>query len=322
MNTCDLWKLIDAFPNKNWDLREVLRNSVTKREHILSDKLKFKTSDLPLNSDLTALDLIDLGCLNTDLVYKEDLDPAVIDKFIPKELAPMVSHNKLLPIRLLRSKLDWNWDWITLSLNSGISIADIIGNADLPWNWTAVLCRSDFYGYFQFVIDNPQLKWNWDVISQYAPLHIIDKYHHSMTKRIYKNKNMTYNMAIKMSLDSSLIFNRVPINMLKAEGLFHPDKSVSEYKSICLYQLNMRYGAQHADGEKYIMRCRCANCADVIKMMPNVSWDLAEIVSCHVKSCDEVLNNPNFPWHWDILSRLGSTRESKSHLANFIRFMG
>jgi hypothetical protein len=187
-----------------------------------------------------------------------------------------LSSNPNISLRYVLDNPSSSWRWYSLSINLGIPIQDIVANDHLPWRWQLVALRKDAL----------------DMIANSSTLLKL------IYDDLYVNQYLTHEIAIKFDINTDNLFDRVPLNILKAEGLYRPDKTAYEYSQICKVVLSAKYPDIPAESH-----CLCSICRSKLrkcKMYPT----LRNAISKDIQSYHDVLDDPEFDWNFGAISMI------------------
>lgn len=283
----ELQRIIEAFPNENWNWRELSRNDNITWPFIQ------KHPEFPW--DLRAANA------NPNITWDQikTLDPRDIDIWI-------FFFNESLDWKLLKSLLENPpdlgiiWDWSILSTNLGISAKDILANQNYPWDWNYFITREDFNEpkYFEENYRNETLIRNPNLSKDFLEKHL-DYY--------VKTQN-GFGQSIVSDLSENPAIDREFIEK-------HPEiqDSLSE-RIIYNPNLDLQFFLDHLDwpsvlGEEKIDGTYCYPFTENINIdysdilnHPEIPWDYAGISYNPNITLELILLNKDKNWNFEGIS--------------------
>jgi len=87
-----------------------------------------------------------------------------------------ISRNPNITWEIVSANPDWEWCWDILTVESAISVDDMLNNSNLPWEWDYL--SNKLIGRWDILDNNPQIYRNWNTLSNDPNItwEIIDKY--------------------------------------------------------------------------------------------------------------------------------------------------
>jgi hypothetical protein len=176
-----------------------------------------------------------------------------------------------------------------------------MGNMDIAWDWLYISDRSDID--WDFVMQHSEFNWDWDELSMHAPISTVlgnPQMPWSIDEFVDSNNNLTHRAAIKLSITKlTYLFACIPIEVLKAEGLYDIDKTGHDYWQINSEKLESMMNKYPDAGWTWYREYRMMGASSVAEFNNNPKY----VNYRKIKSYHDVIDNPDLPWSKHILSR-------------------
>lgn len=169
-----LIKLLNQFPNVNWDWYELSYNPNITFDFVKENlNKKWNWTRLSSNPSITQEDIQS----NPDMAWEWQgiaENPNITLEFIKENIDRLtqadecnewrgISSNPNITIEFIKENINKPWNWLELSRNPCITLDIIIKNPDIPWNWYGISCNSNIT--MDMIKENPDKPWIWFAIS-------------------------------------------------------------------------------------------------------------------------------------------------------------
>jgi len=276
-----LSKLIQEFPNSNWDWDYIFTYNY---ENVTFEFLYFN-----------------FNYINKSLIFdKYDIDNISIYHL---SLESIKKCEKLKYINF-----DYDDHMIRLSMNDNITLDFVKENIDKPWKWEYLSYNKCIT--VDFIRKHLDKSWDWDGLSRHNPNLTIDI--------IEKNKDLPFNKFNLYSYNENMIFEYLLNNLeFKNWNLISMHKCITpliinqnpeipwSWKFLSNNpNLTINFIKKNINKDWNWITLSYNKCItwDFIRENINKDWDFKRLSYKEYLEFDIVLNNLNKPWDWDELS--------------------
>lgn len=167
----DLERLIEMYPNKEWDWVQLSNNPDITFEFILKHKdKKWNWDRVSQNINIKIQNVVDHPYLRWEMM-RLAANPSITLQDVLNYPTPYgeeewdpfsLSHNRSIPIQYLLSK-EWDVDMQRISRRADLTLQIVLDHPDEEWDWGYLSSNPGIT--LQDIYDNPHLEWNWFLVS-------------------------------------------------------------------------------------------------------------------------------------------------------------